>query len=81
MQRTINVCGIGHKKGTTRAGKAYDFHVISGTYADPDYTSGQACAEFAVDESVIAGITTGMDVKVIYHYFNGKTFVDGIIPV
>lgn len=81
MKRTINVCGIGRKSGTTKAGKAYDFHVISGTYKDGDYTEGLAACEYAVDDEMVAGIDVGMDVNVFSHFYNGKTYVDAVIPV
>lgn len=81
MKRTITVCGIGRKTGTNKANKPYDFYVISGTYKDPAYTEGMAACEYAVDEEMIAGIGVCMDVNVFSHFYNGKTYVDAVIPV
>lgn len=81
MKRTIKVCGIGHKKGTTKAGKAYDFHVISGTYVDADYTDGVAACEYAVDDDMISCCEVGKAVHVFSHFYNGKTYVDAVLPV
>lgn len=80
MKRTITISGIGHKKGTSRSGKPYDFHVISGMYDDPDYLEGLAACEFPVDDDMIAGISVGQTVHVFSHFYNGKTYVDAIVP-
>lgn len=80
MKRTVTVTGIGHKSGTAKSGKPYDFHVISGTYVDPDYTEGVAACEYPVDDDMIGGISVGQAVHVYSHFYNGKTYVDAIIP-
>lgn len=81
MKRTITVTGIGHKSGTTKAGKPYDFHVVSGTYCDADYVQGVAACEYAVDDDMISGVEVGKAVHVFSHFYNGKTYVDAVIPV
>lgn len=80
MKRTVTVTGIGRKSGITKSGKRYDFHVISCTFADPDYTEGVAACEFLVDAEMIAGIAVGQAVNVFSHFYNGKTYVVAIIP-
>lgn len=81
MRRTINVCGIGHKTGTNKVGKPYDFYVISGTYPDADYVEGLAACEYAVDEETVAVVEVGKAVHVFTHFYNGKNYVDAVIPV
>ena len=82
MKRTIKICGIGHKTGVKKAtGKPYDFHVISGTYPDTDYADGVAACEYAVDDDMIVGVEVGMAVHVFSHFYNGKTYVDAVVPV
>lgn len=80
MKRTIKVTGVGHKKGVSKANKPYDFHVVSGIYEDPDYTSGFAACEFAVDDSMMSGVEVDKCVHVIFHYYNGKIYVNGVMP-
>lgn len=82
MQKTINIIGIGHKKGNKKStGAPYDFHVITGTFNDPEYLQGVACENFPVYEADIASLSVGDNVKIIYHYFNGRIYVDAILPV
>lgn len=79
MKRTITISGIGHKKGTSRAKKDYDFYVISGFFNDPDYIDGSAACEIPIPEEYISNLSVGQTVDVVCHYYNGKTYVDAVI--
>lgn len=79
MKRKITISGIGHKTGTSRNKKSYDFYVVSGSYKDPDYTDGSAACELPIPDEYIPHLSVGQTVDVVFHYYNGKNYVDAVI--
>ena len=81
MRKTVNVCGVNHRKGTSaKTGKSYDFTELHFTYQD-EYVTGLKCANAVADQSMVGNreIMVGEDLDMVFHTFNGKVFVDAIL--
>ena len=79
MKRTIEIKGIGHKKGTNRQSKNYDFYEAHYTYND-DIIAGYGCGNIIVPDDVASTLDIGSVYDLHTHYYNGREYFDAIFP-
>ena len=77
MKRNIELCGIGHKSGTNRHGKKYDFYEAHFTYCD-DTIEGIGCGNIIVPDDEVCILSPGQRYELHSHYYNGREYFDAI---
>lgn len=77
MKRNIELCGIGHKAGTNRQGKNYDFYEAHFTYVDSTI-EGIGCGNIIVPDEEVSVLAPGSRYELHTHYYNGREYFDAI---
>ena len=78
MRKQIKVIGIGHKKGTNRSGKEYDFYTLHAT-ASEEGTEGLSAVSLTIPDNEVPNITIGSEYTLFSHFYNGRECFDAII--
>lgn len=77
MKRTVKIEGIGHKTGTNRQSKNYDFYEAHYTYND-EIISGTGCGSIIVPDDVVSKLDIGATYELHTHFYNGREYFDAI---
>ena len=80
MRKQVKVIGIGHKTGTSKAGKPYDFHVLHAIYPD-EATEGFSAVSVTVPDEVVPTIQIEKEYLLFTHFYNGRECFDGIFNI
>ena len=80
MRKQIKVIGIGHKSGTSKAGKSYDFHVLHATCSE-EGTEGLSAVSVTIPDNVVPTVQVGKEYLLFTHYYNGKECFDDIFDI
>ena len=80
MRKEIKVIGIGHKSGTSRAGKAYDFYTLHATSSE-EGVEGLSAISLTIPDHYVPTIKIGGEYLLFSHFYNGRECFDGIFDV
>lgn len=82
MRKNVQIVGLSHKSGTSKAGKPYDFYLLHGICMDlePD-TTGQTVISATIPNDLVDGLAPGDKVLCFTHYYNGREVIDGVYDV
>lgn len=78
MRKQIKVIGIGHKKGTNRAGKDYDFYILHAT-ASEEGTEGLSAISLTIPDEYVPKVNIGSEYLLFSHFYNGRECFDEIL--
>lgn len=79
MKKNVEIVGISHKCGTSKAGKAFDFHVLHCVNTDEQKdTSGRCVFSAIISEEMVLGLAAGQIGFVYSHFYNGREIIDYI---
>ena len=77
MRKQIKVIGIGHKSGTNKAGKAYDFYILHATAID-EGTEGLSAVSINIPDHFVPTIKIGREYLLFSHFYNGRECFDDL---
>lgn len=80
MRKQIKVIGIGHKSGTNKAGKEYDFYTLHAT-ATEEGTEGLTAVSITIPDQYIPTIKIGGEYLLFSHFYNGRECFDDLFEV
>lgn len=80
MRKQIKVIGIGHKSGTSRAGKEYDFYTLHAT-ATVDSTEGLSAISLTIPDEYASKVTIGSEYLLFSHFYNGRECFDELLEI
>lgn len=80
MRREIKVIGIGHKSGTGRSGKPYDFYTLHATCKE-DGVEGLSAVCLTIPDHYVPTVKIGGEYLLFSHFYNGRDCFDDLFDV